>query len=115
MVIAEVDVNNRYEYKTVHARRGEFGDPAHLHRLLQQEALAGWVIVEPFTANAACFRRPKQARAWDHRRPPGVAPYRTLYTYDAEPDIQLETMLILGATVLVTLMLVVGLVLLFCA
>ncbi len=114
MTYADLDYNTQWEYKTVHARWGEFSNPDHLQRLLQQEALAGWVMIEPFNADAVCFRRHKQAAAWDHLLPPGIDAYRTLYTYTAEPAVETENLVILAGLVIVVIMLLIGVVLLFC-
>ena len=37
---------DRWEYKTVRAPNGEFGQPEHLRAVIRQERYAGWIMVE---------------------------------------------------------------------
>ena len=44
---------------------GGFRDPVWLHGILQEEARAGWTIVEKFDDNRIRLKRPAKARAGD--------------------------------------------------
>jgi hypothetical protein len=78
--------DDRWEYKVVHAPNGEFGQREHLRAVLRQEGRAGWVMVEKYDDRQVLFRRPRSASWWDDRLPPGVDPYRSVYTAVYEND-----------------------------
>ena len=73
------DLNQDWEFKIVRANRPVFRSPTHLNRLLEQEAQAGWVMVEKFDNMRVRFKRPRQARLDDPKLPHGVDPYRVHY------------------------------------
>jgi len=50
-----------------------------LSRLLEEEARAGWVMLEKFDDSRIRFKRSRSARARDGLLPDGVDPYRTRY------------------------------------
>jgi len=70
---------NKYEFKIVRANWGVFGNLVKFNQLLQEEALAGWELVEKFDNERVRFRRPISARERDRQLPTGVDPYRTHY------------------------------------
>ncbi len=76
----------RWEYKIVRARNGEFGDREHLRALLRQEGRAGWTMIEKYDDYQVRFKRPCSAREWDDQLPPGVDPYRTIYHFSRDMD-----------------------------
>ncbi len=69
----------KYEYKIVRANWGVFGNPAKFNLLLQEEARAGWELVEKFDNERVRFKRPLSARERDSLLPVGVDPYRSHY------------------------------------
>lgn len=73
------DYDPYWEYKIVRARHGEFAYRQHFTDLLRQEARAGWIITEQFSAGQVRFKRPRSARAGDRFLPPDVDPYRTIF------------------------------------
>ena len=73
------DLNQDWEFKIVRANTPVFRRPSHLHRLLAEEAQAGWIMVEKFDNSRIRFKRPRQARLNDSMLPPGVDPYRVHY------------------------------------
>ncbi len=73
------DLANDWEFKIVRANTTAFRNPPALNQLLQQEALAGWTMVEKFDDSRVRFKRPRQARLRDSTLPPGLDPYRTHY------------------------------------
>ena len=77
---------DRWEYKTVRAPNGEFGHPEHLRAVIRQERRAGWTVVEKMNDWQVRFRRPQDAYLWDDRLPPGVDPYRMLYTFSDQAN-----------------------------
>jgi hypothetical protein len=72
--------DDRWEYKTVRAPNGEFGQPEHLRAVIRQERHAGWIMVEKINDWQVRFRRSQDAYLWDDKLPPTVDPYRTVYT-----------------------------------
>lgn len=73
------EIEQDWEFKIVRASLGDFGKPAALQKLLQEESIAGWTMVEKFDDNRVRFKRPRSAREQDAFLPQGVNPYRTQY------------------------------------
>jgi hypothetical protein len=73
------DLNNGWEFKIVRSESAAFRKPEVLKKLLEEEARAGWVMVEKLDDRRIRFKRPRSARARDVLLPPGVDPYRTWY------------------------------------
>jgi len=73
------DLNNDWEFKIVRSESAAFRKPEVLKKLLEEEARAGWVMVEKLDDRRIRFKRPRSARARDVLLPPGVDPYRTWY------------------------------------
>ncbi|MCP4539081.1 MAG: hypothetical protein GY832_18250 [Chloroflexi bacterium] len=68
-----------WEFKIVRSDSAAFRDPDVLNRLVEEEARAGWVMLEKFDDSRVRFKRPRTARAKDTFLPDGVDPYRTQY------------------------------------
>ena len=68
-----------WEFKIVRANTTVFGKPEVLNKLIQEEARAGWDLVEKFDDQRVRFKRPVSARQNDGQLPPEVDPYRTNY------------------------------------
>ena len=73
------ELNSDWEFKIVRGNMSAFRRSSTLNRLLQEEAQAGWTMVEKFDDERIRFKRPRQARLDDARLPPGVDPYRAHY------------------------------------
>lgn len=73
------DLREDWEFKIVRSGSGAFRNPEVLNRLVEEEAQAGWVLLEKFDDSRVRFRRPHSARSRDAFLPPGVDPYRTQY------------------------------------
>lgn len=54
-----------FEYKIVRCQFNAFDKPAKLRQTLEEEAKAGWELVEKFDANRIRLRRPVSCRAQD--------------------------------------------------
>ena len=65
------DLAHDWEFKIVRANTGAFRNTASLNRLLQEEARAGWIMLEKFDNSRIRFKRPRQARSNDSTLPPG--------------------------------------------
>ena len=77
MISYPPDELQKYEYKIVRSTFGAFGNPAKFNQLLQEEARAGWELVEKFDDRRVRFRRLISARERDSLLPVGVDPYRS--------------------------------------
>ena len=73
------ELEQDWEFKIVRSATGAFKKPEVLQILIQEEALAGWRMVEKFDDNRVRFKRPAEAARDDFKLPPGVDPYRTTY------------------------------------
>lgn len=73
------DLKNDWEFKIVRSESGAFRKPEVLEQMVDQEAQAGWVMLEKFDNNRVRFKRPRTARARNGFLPEGVDPYRTRY------------------------------------
>ncbi|MDH3943849.1 MAG: hypothetical protein OEV06_07150 [Anaerolineae bacterium] len=73
------DLNENWEFKIVRSATNAFRSPDAFAALLEEEALAGWEMVEKLDDGRVRFKRPRDARSKDHRLPPGLDPYRTQF------------------------------------
>jgi len=73
------ELENDWEFKIVRSGSGAFRKPDVLETLIEEEALAGWEMVEKFDNSRVRFKRPKNARKRDSMLPDYVDPYRTQY------------------------------------
>jgi hypothetical protein len=73
------DLSNDWEFKIVRSESGAFRKPEVLRKLVEEEARAGWVMLEKFDDRRVRFKRPRSARTRDALLPPEVDPYRTRY------------------------------------
>ena len=73
------DLGNDWEFKIVRSESGAFRKSEVLKKLIEEEARAGWVMLEKFDNRRVRFKRPRRVRTRDTLLPPGVDPYRTRY------------------------------------
>ena len=76
------DLQKDWEFKIVRSGTGAFRKPEALNKLIEEEARAGWVMLEKFDDSRVRFKRPRSARAKDAFLPDDVDPYRTQYSAD---------------------------------
>ena len=94
-----------WEFKIVRSGSAAFRNPEALKKLVEEEARAGWVMLEKFDDNRVRFKRPRSARARDAFLPNDVDPYRTQYgVYNTQRAVVLGLVmgvlfLLLGAAV----------------
>lgn len=77
---SQTDLAQDWEFKIVRATMGSFRKPEFLQRVLDDEARAGWVLVEKFDNCRIRLKRSAQARERDGKL--DFDPYRT----DAGPS-----------------------------
>lgn len=65
-----------WEFKIVRCYLNVFHKPRYFHRVLAEEARAGWELVESLDAGRLRFKRPAARRAQDATLPAGCDPYR---------------------------------------
>ena len=73
------DLANDWEFKIVRSDTAAFRKPEVLSKLLEEEAQAGWVMLEKLDDSRVRFKRPRSAQTRDAYLPEGVDPYRTRY------------------------------------
>jgi len=71
------DLAGDWEFKILRAVTRQFHDPDKLRKALDEEAQAGWILVEKFDDQRLRLKRPMSAREHDHEL--SVDPYRTTY------------------------------------
>jgi hypothetical protein len=96
------ELEEDWEFKIVRANSPAFRKSEVLQKLLQEEAVAGWTMVEKFDDSRVRFKRPRSAREQDAYLPEGVDPYRTSYGAAAF----LYGVLIVGVLLLIVFVLV---------
>jgi hypothetical protein len=77
------ELDNDWEFKIVRAINPAFRSPDKFRQLLEEEARAGWIMLEKFDDNRVRFKRPRSARTQDASLPAGIDPYRTHYGISA--------------------------------
>jgi len=93
------DLSDDWEFKILRSVTGIFGKPEKLKEALNQEAKAGWALVEKFDNSRIRLKRPVSARSGDGAL--GFDPYRT-HVGISEVRFALTLIaLILGGTLLV--------------
>ena len=96
------DLDDEWEFKIVRSGTGAFRKREVLDQVVEEEARAGWVMLEKLDDSRIRFKRPARARAQDAYLPPEVDPYRT--TYGASSPRQVAIMLLLvGLTMFLVL------------
>ena len=73
------DLSNDWEFKIVRSESGAFRKPEVLRKLIEEEARAGWVMLEKFDDRRVRFKRSRSSRTRDALLPSGVDAYRTRY------------------------------------
>jgi hypothetical protein len=94
------DLKNDWEFKIVRSEAAAFRKPEVLSRLIEEEAQAGWVMLEKLDDSRVRFKRPRSARARDAYLPDSVDPYRTQYGAFSAPTAAAVGILIAGLAVL---------------
>jgi hypothetical protein len=74
----EEDLMEDWEFKIIRNPYRQFERRAYLEKILQEEAQAGWRLVEKFDGMRVRLKRPVSQRAGDVNLPPEYDPYRTV-------------------------------------
>ena len=73
------DLGHDWEFKIVRSSTNAFRKPETLHKLLREEGVAGWEMLEKLDDSRIRLKRPRSAREQDAYLPQGMDPYRTQY------------------------------------
>lgn len=68
-----------WEYKILRSSTNAFKNRNRLEMVKEEEAMAGWQLVEKFDDKRLRFRRPMSAQQYDEQLPPDIDPYRATY------------------------------------
>ena len=90
------ELAQNWEFKIVRANTAVFKNAATFKRLIEEEARAGWTLVEKFDNTRVRFKRPQQARLNDATLQRGVDPYRVQYGMSPGTYSALLTLTLLG-------------------
>lgn len=71
------ELEGGWEFKILRSNTGAFGKPAVLRKVCEEEARAGWILLEKFDNERLRFKRPASARAGDAAL--SIDPYRSYY------------------------------------
>ena len=102
------ELSHDWEFKIVRSNTPMFHKPETLNKLIEEEARAGWVMLEVFDNSRVRFKRPRSARAQDANLPQGFNPYRTIYGLS-----EAKIVLIIFGSILLAAGLLVALIFLF--
>jgi hypothetical protein len=75
----EHELNDDWEFKILRSMTGAFKHPDKLRQVLDEEAQAGWVLVEKFDNSRLRLKRPASARTRDNAL--SFDPYRAYFGY----------------------------------
>lgn len=89
-----------WEFKIVRSNFASFRKPAVLQQVCEEEAGAGWTLVEKFDDQRLRFKRPITERG---RAAPGIDPYRT--NYGSPTGLRIAALVLIAASVSLLLML----------
>jgi hypothetical protein len=73
------ELDSNWEFKIVRSETGAFRRGEVFQQLLQEEAVAGWELVEKLDDRRVRFKRRKQDRRKDASLPAGIDPYRSQF------------------------------------
>jgi hypothetical protein len=92
------ELEGEWEFKIVRSESRAFRRPEVLNQLIEEEAQAGWVLLEKLDDGRVRFKRPRRARTRDVYLPEGVDPYRT--QYDARSSQAVTVLVTIGLLML---------------
>jgi hypothetical protein len=73
----DLELQQDWEFKILRSATGVFGKGEMVERVMAEESISGWVLVEKFDDNRLRFKRPAEARRNDLNLPAYINPYRT--------------------------------------
>ena len=73
------EMDGEWEFKIVRSETGAFRQPENFQRLLDEEAVAGWQLMEKLDNKRVRLKRHVSSRSNDMMLPQGIDPYRTQF------------------------------------
>lgn len=73
------ELEQSWEFKILRSPSGAFRSPRKLAKVLAEESLAGWTLLEKFDNQRIRLKRLASARQQDNQLPAGYDPYRTQF------------------------------------
>jgi hypothetical protein len=95
------DLDQGWEFKILRSNYGAFRNPQTLDRVLQEESVAGWTLLEKFDNHRIRLKRPVSSRLNDAQLPAGYDAYRTRFGISSGTLSAGIVVLIMGIGVLV--------------
>lgn len=71
------DMAGEWEFKIIRSTNNAFRSPERLGAVLEEEAAAGWELIEKLDDSRVRLKRKQSSRRRDAELPPGFDPYRT--------------------------------------
>ena len=107
---SHADLAGDWEFKILRSSTGAFRHPERFREAVEQEASAGWVLIEKFDNQRLRFKRPVSARSGDATLADsgggGLDPYRTTYGM-SETRLALTIMISIITTIGVAILIIV--------
>lgn len=94
---SEKTLADDWEFKILRSARGLFKEPERLREVLEEEARAGWIMVEKFDNSRIRLKRPPEAR--QHNRHLGFDPRRS-YIGPSQGQREAKAAILIGVIVL---------------
>ena len=101
MAYSREELEQDWEFKIVRSNFNSFKKPHVRKNLCDEEARAGWIMVEKFDDGRVRFKRPAEAKKKDRLLPPDVDPYRTQYGMSDNAFVLFIISVCLGVLVLI--------------
>ena len=98
----DADLQGDWEFKILRCNTAAFGKPEVFQKVCEEEATAGWVLVEKFDNHRLRFKRPMGAREKDAMLE--FDPYRTQYGITTAA----HATLVVGCAILASVLIVVA-------
>jgi hypothetical protein len=95
------ELEQDWEFKIIRSNFNSFKKTWVLKKLCEDEARAGWIMVEKFDNGRVRFKRSADAKKNDKLLSPDIDPYRTQYGMSNEAFVLFIISVCLGALVLI--------------
>ena len=98
------ELNDDWEFKIVRSGTNAFRNPDTFAQLVDEEAEAGWTLLEKLDNGRVRFKRPKNAHRNDAYLPDHIDPYRTQFGRTIQDTPTTITMVITGVLLVLGLL-----------
>lgn len=98
------ELDQGLEFKILRSNSGTFRNPKTLARALQEESVAGWILLEKFDDQRIRLKRPASSRQNDAQLPADYDAYRTQFGINLTYLSLFFVPIIIGVGVLISLL-----------